>query len=76
VFSAYKSPVMLKSVEVSFKIAGLFQWYDQPEYQVEQQTWHAAWDEGDQESQPDPKSVDTKEFCQSAAYSQKDTVPP
>lgn len=59
---------------MNYEIVGLFQWDDQPEYQVEQQAWHTAWDEGNQESQSDPKSVDTKEICQTAANSQEDTV--
>jgi hypothetical protein len=64
------------SLELIYKILGLFQWDDQPENQVKQQAWHTAGYEGNQESQPDPKSVDTKEICQSAANSQEDTVSP
>ena len=53
----------------------LFSWHDEPKQQVNQDSGHAAGDQGDQESEPEPESADPKEFSQSTAHTGEDALP-
>jgi hypothetical protein len=48
----------------------------EPQYEIDQQSRYAAWDERQDESQPEPKGTDTEEFGKSATDSSYHTVTP
>jgi len=48
--------------------------YDNPQYEVGDQAWQAAWEKQDKERQPEPESADPKEFTQSTAHPCYDPV--
>ena len=41
---------------------------DNPANQVQQYSWDAAWEQREQESQPEPSGADTEEFTQATAH--------
>jgi len=72
-FKLSKSRTLLSAAFCVNKLH-LFAWDHDPQQKVDEQTRHAAWNECNDQRQPEPERADAEEFCQTATDTRDDAI--